>query len=53
VVEWFDGDLNEANTLKLPPFETLYCKADAVLLAKALPQNLRFQFDQHPHQNKQ
>jgi hypothetical protein len=36
-VEWFDGDLNEADTLTLPPFETLYCKADAVLLVKALP----------------
>jgi nucleoside-diphosphate-sugar epimerase len=36
-VEWLDGDLNEADTLKLPQFETLYCKADAVLLAKALP----------------
>jgi nucleoside-diphosphate-sugar epimerase len=36
-VEWLDGDLNEANALKLPPFETLYCKTDAVLLAKSLP----------------
>jgi nucleoside-diphosphate-sugar epimerase len=36
-IDWLDGDLNKAEALELPPFETLYCKADAVLLAKALP----------------
>ena len=37
VIDWFRGDLREADLLKLPPFSTLYCTADAVLLADALP----------------
>jgi nucleoside-diphosphate-sugar epimerase len=36
-VDWFHGDLAKPDTLKLPPFATLYCTADAVLLADALP----------------
>jgi nucleoside-diphosphate-sugar epimerase len=36
-VDWFQGDLAKPDTLKLPPFATLYCTADAVLLADALP----------------
>jgi nucleoside-diphosphate-sugar epimerase len=36
-VDWFRGDLEKPDTLKLPPFATLYCTADAVLLADALP----------------
>jgi hypothetical protein len=28
-VEWLDGNLKAADTLKLPPFETLYCTTDA------------------------
>lgn len=37
LIEWFRGDLHTADLLKLPPFSTLYCTADAVLLAEALP----------------
>ena len=36
-IDWFSGDLEKPDTLKLPPFATLYCTADAVLLANALP----------------
>jgi nucleoside-diphosphate-sugar epimerase len=36
-VEWHCGDLHNAAALKLPPFATLFCTADAVLLAEALP----------------
>ncbi len=36
-VDWHRGDLLEAAILRLPPFLTLYCTADAVLLADALP----------------
>lgn len=36
-VEWYRGDLRHAPDLKLPPFATLFCTADAVLLAEALP----------------
>lgn len=36
-IDWHRGDLHEAAALKLPPFSTLYCTADAVLLADALP----------------
>jgi nucleoside-diphosphate-sugar epimerase len=36
-VEWLRADLREPETLKFPPFTTLYCSADAILLADALP----------------
>lgn len=36
-INWQRGDLLEAAALKLPPFSTLYCTADAVLLEEALP----------------
>lgn len=36
-IDWICGDLQEPDTLKLPPFATLYCTADAVLLPAALP----------------
>ncbi len=36
-IGWYRGDLHEPDLLKLPPFSTLYCTADAVLLAEALP----------------
>ena len=36
-IDWFRGDLTRPDTLKLPPFATLYCTADAVLLADTLP----------------
>ena len=36
-VEWHCGDLRKPVALKLPPFATLFCTADAVLLAEALP----------------
>jgi nucleoside-diphosphate-sugar epimerase len=36
-VDWFYGDLEKPDTLKFPAFATLYCTADAVLLANALP----------------
>ena len=36
-VEWFRGDLEKPETLKFPAFTTLYCTADAILLANALP----------------
>jgi nucleoside-diphosphate-sugar epimerase len=36
-VDWCRGDLAQPDALKLPPFATLYCTADAVLLADALP----------------
>ncbi|MFZ2159962.1 MAG: epimerase [Bradyrhizobium sp.] len=36
-VDWFCGDLAKPHTLQFPPFATLYCTADAVLLAEALP----------------
>src|ERR1700676_4611581 len=35
-VEWFEGDLRAPETLKLPPFSTLYCTAHAGLMAAAL-----------------
>lgn len=35
--DWFCGDLEKPDTLKLPPFATLYCTADAILLPPALP----------------
>ncbi len=36
-VDWFLGDLEHPDTLNFPAFTTLYCTADAVLLANALP----------------
>jgi nucleoside-diphosphate-sugar epimerase len=36
-VDWFCGDLRNPATLKFPAFTTLYCTADAILLADALP----------------
>jgi nucleoside-diphosphate-sugar epimerase len=36
-VDWFRGDLEKPDTLRFPAFMTLYCTADAVLLANALP----------------
>jgi nucleoside-diphosphate-sugar epimerase len=36
-IEWLRGDLTEADSLTFPTFTTLYCTADAVLLANALP----------------
>jgi nucleoside-diphosphate-sugar epimerase len=36
-VEWLEGDLSAPDTLKLPPFTTLYCTAHVGLLATALP----------------
>ncbi len=36
-VDWVRGDLTRPDTLGLPPFTTLYCTADAILLADALP----------------
>jgi nucleoside-diphosphate-sugar epimerase len=35
--DWFCGDLARPDTLKFPPFATLYCTADATLLPAALP----------------
>jgi nucleoside-diphosphate-sugar epimerase len=37
-VEWIRGDMTEPDTLNLPAITTLYCTADAVLLATILPQ---------------
>jgi len=37
-IEWLCGDLQTPETLRsFPPFATLFCTADAALLAKALP----------------
>lgn len=36
-IDWICGDLQKPDTLKFPPFATLYCTADAVLLPAALP----------------
>ena len=36
-VDWFCGDLEKPDTLNFPAFTTLYCTADAILLANALP----------------
>ncbi|KYG98574.1 NAD-dependent epimerase/dehydratase family protein [Bradyrhizobium sp. DOA1] len=36
-VQWVKADLRQPDSLKLPPFETLYCTTDAILLAEALP----------------
>ncbi len=39
-VDWFCGDLEKPETLKFPPFTLMYCTADAILLAEALPRLL-------------
>lgn len=36
-VHWFTGDLGDAGSLPLPPFQTLYCTVHCHLLAMALP----------------
>lgn len=36
-IAWIRGDLRDPASLRLPEFATLYCTADAVLLAQALP----------------
>ena len=36
-IDWFRGDLQKPGSLQFPPFATLYCTADAALLAEALP----------------
>jgi nucleoside-diphosphate-sugar epimerase len=36
-IDWFRGDLETPNTLTFPPFATLYCTADAILLPAVLP----------------
>lgn len=36
-IDWFCGDLTLPDTLRFPPFATLYCTADAILLPAALP----------------
>jgi nucleoside-diphosphate-sugar epimerase len=36
-IDWFCGDLAQPDTLNFPPFATLYCTADAILLPAALP----------------
>jgi nucleoside-diphosphate-sugar epimerase len=38
--QWVCADLQQHDTLDFPGFETLYCTADAVLLAAALPRIL-------------
>lgn len=34
--DWFTGDMEKPETLKFPDFATLYCTADAILLAPVL-----------------
>jgi nucleoside-diphosphate-sugar epimerase len=36
-IDWIRGDLEKPDTLKFPPFTTLYCTTDAILLPVALP----------------
>jgi nucleoside-diphosphate-sugar epimerase len=36
-IDWFSGDLEKPDALAFPPFATLYCTADAILLPAALP----------------
>ncbi|MFB9265863.1 NAD-dependent epimerase/dehydratase family protein [Bradyrhizobium erythrophlei] len=36
-VKWLQADLQQPDTLRFPPFTTLYCTAEAILLAEALP----------------
>ena len=35
--EWLSADLQKPDSLNFPPFKTLYCTANAILLADALP----------------
>jgi nucleoside-diphosphate-sugar epimerase len=37
LVDWHRGDLHHAEALKLPPVATIFCTAEATLLAEALP----------------
>jgi nucleoside-diphosphate-sugar epimerase len=39
-IDWLRGDLEQPDTLKLPPYATLYCTADAILLGSVLPRLL-------------
>src|SRR5258708_7943752 len=39
-IDWLRGNLEKPETLRFPAFATMYCTADAVLLANALPQLL-------------
>jgi nucleoside-diphosphate-sugar epimerase len=39
-INWIHGDLRKPDELGIPPFATLYCTADATLLANALPRLL-------------
>ena len=39
-IDWLHGDLEKPETLNFPPFATLYCTADAILLAAVLPRLL-------------
>lgn len=36
-IDWFHGDLSKPDSLRFPAFTTLFCTADAILLANALP----------------
>jgi nucleoside-diphosphate-sugar epimerase len=36
-IDWLRGDLEKPDTLNLPPVGIVYCTADAILLADALP----------------
>lgn len=36
-VDWFQGDLREPEKFRFPPFETLFCTANAILLPTSLP----------------
>jgi nucleoside-diphosphate-sugar epimerase len=38
--DWFCGDLAQPEALTFPPFTSMYCTADAILLAVALPRLL-------------
>ncbi|MGY4357882.1 nucleoside-diphosphate-sugar epimerase [Bradyrhizobium sp. i1.7.7] len=40
-VDWYCGDLAKPEALNFPSFTTLYCTADAILLANALSPYLR------------
>ncbi|WP_426527706.1 NAD-dependent epimerase/dehydratase family protein [Bradyrhizobium sp. McL0615] len=36
-IDWYQGDLENPEAFRLPPFATLYCTASAILLPTALP----------------
>ena len=36
-VDWLRGDLEKSDMLRMPPFSTLYCTTNAILLPTALP----------------